>query len=620
MHSLSIGDLAVTALACSIYLIPGLAISRRLTNRSGHLSRALPITICIHFVFYEYAHFVGIRQSNYITVALLVVSLGSLLKESSKAVPTPDMRHIASLAPSAAAGILMLGIWLHNSKAIGSIIPNHDAMNHSYMIKNIVVTGSQQVERASQLFPLGAGHAGTFYPLGEHSLIAAVVRLTNASISGQMNVLTFALSVALFPYFMMKMCERIIPGRSIVRLAAPIAVLLLMSTFPLSPLSWGGMAIIVAMAYVPAAAVAFADVLEDPSSRNLLLSAALFVGLFVMHNTEAITALLLGLLIHVCVSRGINFRVLVPSAIKIGLISMLALAPILGGLVGGAKDRNLDYQGVLDPGAVIADYLLHFFVGTPQYSLLILTSLSLVLVSRRVSSTFGVAYIILGATCVVAGLWPSSPLVRGILKPWYGQVLRINYNVVYLLVPLLAALTVVIVYELRGSFMRRIAAVTILVALALLGLNRSRLLADDLLGHWYRELVPNTSESLAAYRFMRNNSSGTPKAMTEADTTSDSTWMYAVAGVQPINATAMTGPGMDKYSDIKRKLLENIGHLGEHTEILRWVKQHEIEYFYFDESTNVISGTHQVTLEQLRSEPRLTEVFSSANAHVFRFG
>ena len=619
MFSLSVGDAMTLVASLFIYLLPGLAFSLAATRDNGHLARALPLTIATHFVFFEFAHFVGLYQSNYTTAAMLLVSAALLIRNVDINKIEEGAKRFLSHSGSVVAGAWLVVMWYGNAGNAGAIMPNHDAMNHSYMIRNILETGSQQVDQATRLFPLGAGHAGAFYPLGEHSLIAAVVRLTNSSISGQMNVVTIVLSVALFPYAMTLLCERLFQASRLVKLVAPIVTVLFASVFPFSPLSWGGMAVIVAMAYVPSAAVAFLDFVCDPDTGRYAVTLTLFVGLFVMHNTESITAYFLALVLVTSLTGLSLAKSLIKRTIQIGIGSFLLLVPMVPGLVGGAKDRSLDYQGVLDPAGVVADYVLRFFVGTPQYALLLLVLLSLVLVRRSVTATFGIAWIVLGGACLVAGLWPENTVVRGILKPWYGQVLRLNYNVVYLLVPLVVGLLVKAIGDRESGWPRRVVSTTMLLPVVVLALGKSSHIADDMLGHWYRELVPNTSQSLAAYRYMRDHSTGVPMAMTESDTTSDSTWMFAVAGVRPINATAMTGEGVDAFIAQKKAVLDNIGNLDAHPEVLSWLSDQKVEFFYFDESVNPISPNHETSLELLRSERHLSEVFSEGNAHVFRF-
>ena len=620
MYALAIGDLFSVLTALLLYIAPGLAISRFLTKKSGHLARALPITIFAHFTIYEYAHFISIRQSNFVSIAFILVSVGYLMRTASRESIFIGLKELTTHSMSIIVGAGLIVLWLRSSHSLGSIIPNHDAMNHSYMIKNILETGSQQVEDATRLFPPGAGHAGAFYPLGEHSLIAAAVRLTHSSISGQMNVMVFLCAIGIFPYAMTILCEKLFSDQiRLVRIVAPIVSVLLMFTFPFAPLSWGGMAVIIAMSYVPGAAVALVDAVEDRSQKSLFLVAMLLVGLFVMHNTEAITAYLLALVLIFFRSGLTQLRNLVHTTIRIAGIAFIALWSIVPGLVGGAQDRNLDYQGALDPSTTITDYLLRFFVGRPQFAILILIALALVCVPRKVSTTFGLSYIALGALCVIAGRWPSNHWVRAVLKPWYGQVLRINYNIVYIVTPLLLALVISLLGNRSQKRIGSIMGVATLVLLFAFSLRSSITTANDELSNWYKQLVPNSSHSLAAYRFMNDDAKGNAMAMTEADTTSNSTWMYAIAGVRPINATAMTGPNGDAYSAIKSELLRSVGHLKHHPKVLQWVKSKNVQYFYFDENVNLITPNHDTSLEALRSDSELYEVFSSGNAHVFEF-
>lgn len=620
MFAIATGDVSSFLIATLLYIAPGLAISRYLTNKPGHLAQALPITIFVHFIFYQYAHFISIRQSNVVSIALIVSSVAYLLRSVPLRSINSNIKSLATHSMSVVSGMTLALIWARNAKSFGSIIPNHDAMNHSYMIKNIVETGSQHVEQATRLFPLGAGHAGTFYPLGEHSLIAAAVRLTHSSISGQMNVMAIFLSICVLPYGLTVLCEQVFPDKKLtVRIAAPIASLLLISTFPFAPLSWGGMAVIVAMAYVPGTAIAFVNAVNEKTTKCTILSAMLFVGLFVMHNTEAITAFALAILVIFYQSQFSRLKSVFAESLKIGVFAFAALWPLIPSLIGGAADRGLDYQGQLDPSGTLVDFALRFFVGVPQYALLLLIAVSLVAIPRRVSSTFGLAYIALGALCIIAGRWPENSLVRAVFKPWYGQVLRMNYNIVYIAVPILVAVVLATIGNSNLVWMKRLVVAFPVVLLFAFSMRTSITTANAQLHQWYRDLVPNSSHSLAAYRYMASHAQDIPMAMTESDTTSNSTWMYAIAGVRPINATAMTGPGNDRYSAIKSELLKNVGRLKGHPAVLAWVKAQKVRYFYFDENVNLITPNHDTSLDALRSDSELREVFSSGNAHVFEF-
>ena len=137
MYAISIGDAAAVLIATLLYIGPGLAISKLLTERSGHLARALPITICVHFIFYEYAHFVSIRQSNLISIGFIALSLVYLCRDFSGETWAVRAKSLASHSMSIIVGAGLIALWLRSSHSLGAIIPNHDAMNHSYMIKNI---------------------------------------------------------------------------------------------------------------------------------------------------------------------------------------------------------------------------------------------------------------------------------------------------------------------------------------------------------------------------------------------------------------------------------------------------------------------------------------------------
>jgi hypothetical protein len=93
--------------------------------------------------------------------------------------------------------------------------------------------------------------------------------------------------------------------------------------------------------------------------------------------------------------------------------------------------------------------------------------------------------------------------------------------------------------------------------------------------------------------------------------------MYALSGVRPIMYGAITDDSRDRWRAQKIDVLINIGQLTSRPDLISFLQQLRIRYIYFDERTNVISPKHTFSLDQLKQDAALTNVYTRGNAHVF---
>jgi hypothetical protein len=519
------------------------------------------------------------------------------------------------LVSSAFVGFIFLVMWWRAAGHLGQLLPNHDAMYHSYVIRNIVETESTKVGEALRLFPLGAGSAANFYPLGLHSVIALTSGISGTSINGSMNLVTLVLSIGIFPLSMWMWTRELLGNQKLVAATTPVAVLMLSSVFPWSPMSWGGMPAIVGMCVAPAVAVFVADVLYTPTRKGILLVTIAMVGMFSMHSPELVLVFLMTAVL--LIRRGnIPYRNILTSGIRVGIGSVIALAPVVLATAGGASERSLDYQPVLNVATTIGQSVLNSFSGfaLPMASILVLVGI--IQSNREKNSVLTWAFGAVVIVTTLAAAFPENSIIRLATKPWYGQVLRLNYNIVYFAVPLIVS-AVIWLFSIKKTSMLRVVSIVLTVVMMSVGLSQVHRADELLLESWYNGLVPVNQNSVAAFHWMNENIGNDEYVLTDYDGIDGSTWMYALSGVRPVMYGAITDDSRDRWRSKKIAVLSNMGQLTSRPDLIRFLKQVRIRFIYFDERTNVVSPQHTFTLDQIKRDLALTNVYSQGNAHVF---
>jgi hypothetical protein len=224
-----------------------------------------------------------------------------------------------------------------------------------------------------------------------------------------------------------------------------------------------------------------------------------------------------------------------------------------------------------------------------------------------------------GAVVIVttlAAAFPENSIIRLATKPWYGQVLRLNYNIVYFAVPLIVS-AVIWLFSIKKTSLLRYISIGLAVVLVSAGLSQVHRADELLLESWYNGLVPVNQNSVAAFHWMNENIGNDEYVLTDYDGIDGSTWMYALSGVRPVMYGAITDDSRDRWRSQKIAVLSNMGRLTSRPDLIRFLKQVRIRYIYFDERTNVVSPQHTFTLDQLKRDLALTNVYSQGNAHVF---
>lgn len=601
-----------------LVLLPG-ALLGLIFGSSRHVFLiSLPLGCGLIYAVANYSSAIGIPFGKAWYFALLIVLLVGVVGNRKNLqwlrIEISSIEKIG-LVSSAFVGFIFLVMWWRAAGHLGQLLPNHDAMYHSYVIRNIAETESTKVGEALRLFPLGAGSAANFYPLGLHSVIAVTSGISGTSINGSMNLVTLVLSIGIFPLSMWTWTRELLGNQKLVAATTPVAVLMLSSVFPWSPMSWGGMPAIVGMCVAPAVAVFVADVLYTPTRKGIFLVTIAMVGMFSMHSPELVLVFLMAAVL--IIRRGnIPYRNILTSGIRVGIGSVIALAPVVLATAGGASERSLDYQPVLNVATTIGQSVLNSFSGFALPMASILVFVGIIQSNREKNSVLTWAFGAVVIVTTLAAAFPENSIIRLATKPWYGQVLRLNYNIVYFAVPLIVS-AVIWLFSIKKTFLLRYVSIGLAVVLVSAGLSQVHRADELLLESWYNGLVPVNQNSVAAFHWMNENIGNDEYVLTDYDGIDGSTWMYALSGVRPVMYGAITDDSRDRWRSQKIAVLSNMGQLTSRPDLIRFLKQVRIRYIYFDERTNVVSPQHTFTLDQIKRELALTNVYSQGNAHVF---
>jgi hypothetical protein len=599
-------------------LLPGIALATSFGSSRTEVLLALPLSCGVVYTVGNYSSLLGIPVNSWWLLVVATISLFILATRrpwKSWNFRDLDKGTAAGIALGLATGLIFVLMWSNAAGHLGQLLPNHDAMYHSYVIRNIVETDSTKVADALRLFPLGTGSAANFYPVGLHSLIAVLTQTSGVSINGGMNLVTLGLGLGLFPLAMWVWTKEFFNNSVHAAFLTPIAVFLVSSVFPFSPMSWGGMPAIVGMCVAPLIAVSVFRVLQSPSNQGVFLITIALVGIFSIHSTELV---LVGLLTIALIAKcgGVSFSNVLRCGMKVSIGAGFALAPVLIATAGGASERSLDYQPVLDVATTLGQSLLFSFPGFVLLSAAILLVLGIIASNREKESVLTWGFVIvLGFTCMAAR-FPESTFVRLFTKPWYGQVLRLNYNIIYFAVPLIVW-GISALFSSRKNLAPRIVSIAVAVLLIFTGIAQVHRADRLLLQSWYKGLIPTNKNSITAYEWMASRLEEDEYVITDYDGIDGSTWMYALSGAKPTMYGAIADDSRDITRTQKIAVLTNIGKLNSHPELVRFLRSSGIKYLYFDERTNVISPKHSFSLEDLRNDTVLSEVFQIGNAHVF---
>ncbi len=218
--------------------------------------------------------------------------------------------------------------------------PGWDAMNHAFMARRVIDTGSAMTSDVCVTGSVQPAAACAFYPLAPHVVWAQAVELTGLRLSTVMLATTMVvmpLTAAVGVFAVVRICR----GGSVLAATAAFLPSLIGPMWP--SLVTGRITILLGAALAPSAALLLWVALRSPRARTLSAVASVGIaGVALAHTYDLAGAafLTLGLVIARPPRQRLRTWVLRLSGIAFGAI--LALAPQAPGLLA-AKGERADY-------------------------------------------------------------------------------------------------------------------------------------------------------------------------------------------------------------------------------------------------------------------------------------
>jgi hypothetical protein len=237
-------------------------------------------------------------------------------------------------------------------------------------------------------------------------------------------------------------------------------------------------------------------------------------------------------------------------------------------------------------------------------------------------------------TVIALSLFASTTdnrLVRDITFPWYSGSIRINWNQA-LFVPLFAAAPIAIAVHALAKLLRRrwaiVPATLVVVALftAFVGVPAYRANVSFLRSAFAVKLATFGNQarvdgdSEAAFQWLDAHSERHDTVVNEPNV-DGSLWMYTQHGVKPLMGLRLVDSfpnhATSRDWNNRRYVMRHIHELGEDARVEQLVRDYGARWIYFDERTFPVT-THELKIDEIRSSPRIHEVFHHNTVHVFK--
>ncbi|HYH50839.1 MAG TPA: DUF6541 family protein [Acidimicrobiia bacterium] len=528
--------------------------------------------------------------------------------------PAPRSRPAAALV---AGGILLAAAgWVVGIRGFATTPPYIDSANHGLMAAQVAAHESLDpgVVLGSDAGSVAAPGETAYYPLAIHGQVALAHRIFGVSIADGLLATTFLFSVFVLPLGLFVAVRGLVPDQPVL---AGVTALLGATTgfFPVLPMSFGGLPLVIGTSMVPAVAVVAGRYLNGRGSlRDAAVGGLGAIGVLATHTSEAP---LLGLFLAPVLAEAVLRRRLRPSdalrrAAIFGAWCAILAAPTLPRVAGGAAERSaIDEGHAASLGKAFGAFRAVVGTGAADVlGLLALVGVGLCLVRRRHLP-------LVATTGAVLGLYVVATAVRGPLRavtvPWYQHPGRIALNLV-LLIPFFAALALVefgpVLWARRreraGGF---VPVVGLAAALAVAGFSAS---ADDLRSLFRERSIVDT-DARAAFAYLKTAVNPGERVLNDA-ITDGGVWMYPFAGVVPL-----LGLQPAKLTDSWNErvwLVENLPSLGRDPRVEQALRKYNVRFVYFDDRT-FTDNPHHVDGAALGATPGLCPRFSQGTVRVY---
>ncbi|MDQ1493110.1 MAG: D-galactosaminyltransferase [Actinomycetota bacterium] len=614
---------ALLALAV-LGFVPGALLYRAIRPAGSRLecvALAPVLSLAFVFLFGEFSTLTGVpfAPAPYlVALGLLAVVAGWRRSRLRRPLDPSAIPRTAALL--LAGGIALSAMsWVLGIHGLGTTPPYTDSVNHGLMAAQVAdresldpgrVLGSDASDSAAET------HETAYYPLAIHGNVALANGLFGIGFADGLLAVTFLFAVVVLPTGLFLATRALIPGSNT---TAGFAALLGATTgfFPLLPMSFGGLPLVVGLAMVPAVAVTLAAYF---SGRDTIGAAAIgvlgAVGILGTHTSELpLLAIFVACMALESLLRGRqSVTDLLRRATVAGALFLLLVAPSLQSVVGGTTERSGINEG--RPASVVealAD--LRGIVGQGGGDLLLVAATVGIAISirrRRHAAMLGALgcnlALFLIASCV------QGPL-RALTVPWYQHPGRIALNLA-LVIPFFAAVALV---DLAPAVARRlerarpvddlIPALAVGLAMAVAGFA----VGTSGLRTLFHDRVVVGQDAKAAFTFLKAHVPRGERVLNDANT-DGSMWMYAFDGVVPLVGLR---PARHTQSWTERVwLLEHVTALGQDPRVEEYLRKYNVRFVYFDDRT-FSQNPHHVDGQALRNTAGLCERFRRGTVHVY---
>ena len=619
-------DPAPTALVALAILgfVPGALLYRALRPNGSRLEgAALAPTLSFAFVFLfgEAGSVTGIPFAPLpFLVAVGAVGVAAVLRSRSRR--TPDGRPASEPAHRPATLLLVAGIvlgagsWLLGIQGLGATPPHSDSVNHGLMAAQVSDRESLdpgKVLSSDVTATASATQETAYYPLALHGVVALAHRLFGIGYADGLLAVTFLFSSVVLPLGLFAAVRRLVPDNP---LLAGVTALLGGTTgfFPLLPLSFGGLPLVIGTAMVPAVATVIAGYLVGGGSvAQAALGAVGAVGILATHTSEIpLLALFLApFAVAAVLSRRRAFPAVARRTAILGLIALLLTAPTLSQIAGGTSERSgIDEGRVASLGQAFT--ILRSVVGgggADVVALIAVAGVGLCLYRRRHTPLVATTAGMLGLFVVAAGV--HGPL-RALTVPWYQHPGRLALNLV-LVIPFFAAFA--ITELLPALWARRAMAsnpLTPVLALAgVLAFAGSAGGGADL-RVLFRERVLIGSDAESAFAFLKANVAPGERVLNDGNT-DGGMWMYPFDGVVPLMGLQPANPGPSWEE--RAWLVGHLADLGQDPKVRAELDRYDVRFVYWDERS-FEGNPHRLDIPTLEDHPLLCERFKRGSVRV----
>ena len=609
-----------------VLLIPGLALAKAFYPRGAWLqsiSTAPLLSFFLIFVYSEASRITGLPFVWYGFAILVLPLISFAIYRFIRSNVDRDQQK--GRPPFLALGLLGLGlavgctVWISILSTEPLMPPNFDASHHGFVTARTLLA---QTTDPGTLLATDYGHRPTaYYPPGLHAGAALIVSVSGSTVGDALLISTIIPAAIFLGFGMFMLSSWLVPDRPLVAgfsaLFAPTV-----GIFPYKPMLWGGMPLIIAMSFIPVAVAFTVQTLtrKDWDIRDILLSAALAVAIFSIHTNEVALLLILVVFLSLpLIWRSVaTLKVLVVRSMAVGAVATAFILPSLPGVLGAASEAQvIDDKPAQSMQFALGNILtLNAAVPNRQLKIALLAAIGIAVAIRirRAGGLIAAGALTLGLYTLAA---TKGPAYEVLTLPWFRQDERIAYNLA-VIVPLLAGIgvgefAIWLGKALRGgagvALQLALIAATVLIVVLPAGTNISRWVGESFI-----QYSPVGRDEVAAFRFLAGRVHPGERVLNDFNS-DGSIWMFSrTSRVMPLFALPPPAPGYFRPGDERILLLNQLASGGEQETEL--IEKFCVTHVYFGED-HFADAPHTMNLSDLRVNPRLRQVFSRGDAHVF---